>query len=159
MFWKVYTSQLLKLLRWIVFLFFRGNALSVFHRLYSISIFQPNVSDREMCKQYSGVCLSHLYLYKGVRQSLTSCLTHSVVYRYVYIYVCVIKPVKWSKGEMGCWLSVWLDFWIGWSVVRKPGYYTAQLILRRALTSACERKTTVCVSVYHVTNFKSQATS
>lgn len=37
---------------------------------------------------------------------------------------------------MGCWLSVWSDVWVGWSVVRKHEYHTVELIPKRTLMSA-----------------------
>ena len=120
------------------------------HVIRHPDISSPSVWQLQECVNSTGELARIICVGLRVNGGTSDSLSHTVYNSmYVCIYtqymcVCAIKAVRRSEGEMGCWLSVWSDFWICWSVVRKPGYYTAQLISERTLTPA---SVGVCVCV------------
>lgn len=119
------------------------------HVVRHLDISSPSVWQVHECVNSTAELARIICVGLRVNGGTSDSLSHTV-YNSMYVYihsicVCAIKAVRRGEGEMGCWLSVWSDFWICWSVVRKPGYYTAQLISERTLTPASVRGVCVCV--------------
>lgn len=113
------------------------------HVVRHLDISSPSVWQVHECVNSTAELARIISVGLRVNGGTSDSLSHTV-YNSMYVYihsicVCAIKAVRRGEGEMGCWLSVWSDFWICWSVVRKPGYYTAQLISERTLTPASVR--------------------